>query len=302
MLVYRCALIGRFLSRSLFQCPRPQVVIQASPQHSSHVNINQSSSVSDKQLVYSYSIKIIPKRKAEYVIQKLRSLSKKFDTIDELKAAVDEACQGQVSLESFGYVEPGHGAKGKQRWLACNEDLEDLYHVYEGKKEILLWCNACDQPPPKRTRSVDLEQEVEGQRPAKSSRYDKFTDKMTEVESIEAKLREKHAQSTYSEHQLRSWAHLIQMKKHTSYDKPPDKPFWRTAQQKNVASGNPTASVTMCDIETSSRRDSPGKRINMRGKCMEQLMQLHKLFENNVITQEQYEEMKLDIMGEVKKL
>ena len=58
----------------------------------------------------------------------------------------------------------------------------------------------------------------------------------------------------------------------------------------------------MCDIETSSRRDSPGKRINMRGKCMEQLMQLHKLFENNVITQEQYEEMKLDIMGEVKKL
>ena len=92
------------------------------------------------------------------------------------------------------------------------------------------------------------------------------------------------------------------MKKHTSYDKPPDKPFWRTAQQKNVASGNSTASVTMCDIETSSRRDFPGKRINMQGKCMEQSMQLHKLFENNVITQEQYEEMKLDIMGEVKKL
>ena len=35
---------------------------------------------------------------------------------------------------------------------------------------------------------------------------------------------------------------------------------------------------------------------------MEQLMQLHKLFENGVINQEQYEEMKSDIMGEVKKL
>ena len=35
---------------------------------------------------------------------------------------------------------------------------------------------------------------------------------------------------------------------------------------------------------------------------MEQLMQLHKLFENNVITEEQYEEMKSDIMGEVKRL
>ena len=283
------------------QCPRPNIVIQASPQQSSQV-INQSSSVSSKQLVYSYSIKIVPKRKAEYVIQRLHGISKKFDTIDELKAAVGEVCQGQVSLESFGYIEPGHGAKGKQRWLACNEDLEDLYRVYHGKKEILLWCNACDQPTKKRTRSLEPEQEGESQRPAKSSRYDRFTDKMTEVEAIEAELRQKHAQSMYSEHQLRSWAHLIQMKKHTSYDKPPDKPFWRTTQQKSVPSGNTTASVTIGDLEGSSKRDSPGKRINMRGKCMEQLMQLHKLFESNMVTQEQYEEMKSDIMGEVKKL
>ena len=35
---------------------------------------------------------------------------------------------------------------------------------------------------------------------------------------------------------------------------------------------------------------------------MEQLLQLHKLFENGVVTTEQYEEMKSDIMGEVKKL
>ena len=107
--------------------------------------------------MYSYSIKIVPKTKAEYVIQTFRSISNNFDTIEELKAAVCEACQGEVSLESFGYIELGHGSRGKQRWLACNEDLEELYRVYHGKKDILLWCNTCDQPPQKRTRSLDPE-------------------------------------------------------------------------------------------------------------------------------------------------
>ena len=263
----------------------------------------QSSSAIAEKPVLSYSIKIIPKKKAEYVIQRLHSITKKFDSIDDLKGAVDEACQGKVSLESFGYIEPGHGAKGKQRWLACSEDLDDLYRVYHGKKEILLWCNAHDQAPKKRTRSPGMEEEDEGQKRAKSSRYDRFTDKMTEVEEIEAELREKHSNGTYSEYQLRSWAHLIQMKKHCSYDKPPDKPFWKTTQQrKSIASGSTTASLIVGGPEGSLSKDSPGKRINMRGKCMEQLMQLHKLFENNVITEEQYEEMKSDIMGEVKRL
>ena len=178
-----------------------------------------------------------------------------------------------------------------------------MYRVYHGKKEILLWCNAHDQAPKKRTRSPGMEEEDEGQKRAKSSRYDRFTDKMTEVEEIEAELREKHSNGTYSEYQLRSWAHLIQMKKHCSYDKPPDKPFWKTTQQrKSIASGSTTASLIVGGPEGSLSKDSPGKRINMRGKCMEQLMQLHKLFENNVITEEQYEEMKSDIMGEVKRL
>ena len=93
------------------------------------------------------------------------------------------------------------------------------------------------------------------------------------------------------------------MKKHSSYDNPPDKPFWKTTKKsKSATSGSTSASLILGCNEGSSSRDSPGKRINMRGKCMEQLLQLHKLFENGVVTMEQYEEMKSDIMGEVKKL
>ena len=263
-----------------------------------------TSAVTQKSIPsYTYSVKIVPKKKAEYVVQKLHGITKRFDTIEELKQAVNEACQGKVSLENFGYIEPGRGVKGKQRWLACSEDLEELYEVHQGKKEILLWCNVTNHAPRKRAHSPDSEEESESRKQPKSSRYAKFTDKMTEVEAIEAELREKHADGVYNEHQLRSWAHLIQMKKHSSYDTPPDKPFWRTTQRsKSMASGTTNASLILGGHEGTSSRDSPGKRINMRGKCMEQLMQLHKLFENGVINQEQYEEMKSDIMGEVKKL
>ena len=140
---------------------------------------SQPSCSAGTEPILSYSIKIVPKKKAEYVIQKLHSVTKPFHSIEELKQAIDEAYQEKVSLENFGYIEPGRGAKGKQRWLASTEDLEDMYRVHRGKVEILLWCNASDQAARKRAHSPDVEDESEGQKHAKSSRYDKFTDKMT---------------------------------------------------------------------------------------------------------------------------
>ena len=61
---------------------------------------------------------------------------------------------------------------------------------------------------------------------------------MAEVETMEDELQEKHSESgKYTDHQLRSWAHLIQMKKHGSYDEPPDKPF--SAHQRNLQVSQP---------------------------------------------------------------
>ena len=48
--------------------------------------------------------------------------------------------KGILGSESFGYIEPGHGARGKQRWLTSADDLKDMYSTHQGKKEILLWC------------------------------------------------------------------------------------------------------------------------------------------------------------------
>lgn len=244
----------------------------------------------------SYSIKVINSaRKTEFVIQQLHGLNEIFVSVEELKTAIGEGCES-AQVNTIGYVEPGHGAKGKQRWLISDADVAEMYKIYQNKKEILLWCykkGPCGKGQ-KRARSPTNDDATHTGNPSKSSRYSNHLEKMTEVESIEDKLKEKHNRDDlkpFSDEQYRSWAHLIQMGKHASYDTPPDKPFWRNRK----AAPTPTKSIS------SPVTISPGKRINLRGQCVEQLLRLHELLEKGGINKTEYDEMQESIMTEVRK-
>lgn len=165
------------------------------------------SSIASKEQLLSYSIKIISKKKADFSIQRLREITAVYTSVEDLKKDVLSACNSNLSLENFGYIEPGHGSRGKQRWLASTDDLKDMYSVHRGKDEILLW--SLSQPDGNRKRMHSPDAEESGKR----ARYDKYLDTMTHVESIEEDLREKHPNGQFTDEQLRSWAHLIQMKK-----------------------------------------------------------------------------------------
>ena len=47
---------------------------------------------------------------------------------------------------------------------------------------------------------------------------------------------------------------------------------------------------------------SPGKRVNLRGQCIDQPLRLQQLFERGGVSQEQYSEMKEAIMNDMKKI
>ena len=51
-----------------------------------------------------------------------------FTTVDEVKQAIRETCESIVTapVQSVGYVEPGHGAKGKQRWLLTDANVAEI--------------------------------------------------------------------------------------------------------------------------------------------------------------------------------
>ena len=66
----------------------------------------------------------------------------RFHSIEELKTHIVQLCGDKVAdhLDQLGYIEAGHGLRGKQRWLVVDSDLEEMYTFHKGKKEILLWC------------------------------------------------------------------------------------------------------------------------------------------------------------------
>lgn len=72
----------------------------------------------------------------------------------------------------------------------------------------------------------------------------------------------------HTDEQLRYWAHL------EALEKAPDRQFWRKTKQNT---GTPPSGVGV----------SPGKRINLRGQCVDQLQKWHELLESGAIDNEQ---------------
>ena len=106
--------------------------------------------------------------------------------------------------------------------------------------------------------------------------------KMDELKEIIDKIQAKNQGSKYTPEQLHCWANLIHMKKHDAYDNPPNKPFFGKQ-------GKPAVSVS-----------SPGKCIGLRTQCIDQLTKWHKLKEDGVISDAEYQEMHKTIMGDIK--
>ena len=87
---------------------------------------------------YSYSVKVANRaRKSEYTVEKLM-FSSKFSSIEELRSVLKSDLQFLPS--EFGFVEPGHGLRGKQRWIHAATDIEEMYNRYPGKRDFLFWC------------------------------------------------------------------------------------------------------------------------------------------------------------------
>ena len=109
---------------------------------------------------------------------------------------------------------------------------------------------------------------------------------MAEVEEILERLTQKH-QENYTPEQLRAWAHMIQMKKHSSYDAAPLKPFFAKRGESPATQEAPSAI-------------SPLKKITLRSECIQQLSQWHQLMEKGAISAEDYRDMQQTIFKDIK--
>ena len=149
------------------------------------------------------------------------------------------------------------------------------------EKSVNLWIKV-QVKEKKRSHSSSTDDAPPSKR---SGWFDAQMKRMDDIQEIE-KLKEKHSNDKYTPKQLHCWANLIQMKKHSSYESPPEYRYFNS----KVSGGKSTASVSQA---------SPGKRIQQRSECIDQLKKLRKLMEDGIVSEEQYHEMHKKIMADI---
>jgi len=232
---------------------------------------------------------INPLRMSEYKNVDLQTKGKKYDSIsclrDYISANVPSGMEIPVKAD-MGYIEPGHGGKGRKIWLHDDSELKHMYDVFKDKKRILLWCyTSCPQPGKRKDDS---------QTKSDSSSYTAQVKKQDEVDTIYLKLKEKH-EGNFKPEQLNTWAHMLHLKTHDSFDVPPNKPFFN--RKRSSGSAEDTVSKKPDTSGTFS-----GQRITIRSQLIDQLKKSQELIDCGAIDREMFDELQRTIISDIKGL
>ena len=238
------------------------------------------------------------KLKSDYDVAELNNQDK-FESVNDIKQAVSESVGSQIS--EVGYILPGHGVKGKQCELEDDEDLNEMYASCTGKCmhtcTIRLWCHLTTTSVSSKTQKSKHSQDEDA--PGPQSKRAVNQRKIQQVEDIVAKLKEKHGNS-FKVEQLKAWAHLIQIGKHSSHDTPPDLPYFVGRRASSSKAATTESDVAKVDKAGPSCL-SPGKRVHLCSECIDQLSRWHSLKESGGISSEEYEELRKNIIGDIGK-
>lgn len=234
---------------------------------------------------YSYSVKLVNRsKKSEYRIHNIRD-GVKFTDMENLQGFIRTRFKEFTGCDELciGYVEPGHGWKGKQMWLNSDEDIKDLYVVCSKARHILLWCYLPTEK--KRKRKLEFSEEKENKRArCLSSNRSKIDETNDTFQDLITKHNHK-----YTPEQLHAWAEMVQMKKHSSLEVPPKMPFFRSRHQEPRAQEKVTTAVS----------SSGSSWIHARTECIEQLEKIGNLLEKGTISQEQHDKLQEAIMKDI---
>ena len=56
----------------------------------------------------------------------------------------------------FGYIQRGHGMRGKQFSITEDDDIQSMYDEYQGRREIIMWMKICKRFCSKSKSTTDV--------------------------------------------------------------------------------------------------------------------------------------------------
>ena len=244
----------------------------------------------------------------------------KFESVITLRTKLAEQFKEQVPNSVTFNVGCFEGQQHAKVWLVSDDDLHAMYAKYP-RGDITLWCEG-------RTEAIEDER---GAGRTKRKRDEMVSsrrqEKEDEVDDIFQELKDKHGDK-FGIPKLHLWARMVGANLHDDLENPPNIPAFcgntpkRLRQQESfsdviggaavaivraLASETPSkandASATPCQSSTSLPNSlSPAKAVEMRMKNYEQLRYLQQLFDDGILTQEEYEEQKRGILCSLRKL
>lgn len=141
-----------------------------------------------------YSIKIMnPDRLSEYTSVRICKW-KVFNSLKDLRlflsAKVPQEVVNRPNFDStaLGYIEPGHGLKGKKQWLHTDGDLKAMYDKHVGKRNVLLWALSQQKTSSGRRQKKLSESSKDGTVSGKTN-YQQHKSSLSEVDEKYEELR-----------------------------------------------------------------------------------------------------------------
>ena len=239
---------------------------------------------------------------SKFIIREMHDFHGRFEDLDHLKTTVCSIFKADIpvpcEIGSIGYFE------GRQkRWLCDDRDCEVMYQKFKGTSQISLWC---ERVAAKET------QELSGTKRPATTKRDRHEE---EVNDIFEDLRKKHKDMETPK--LRLWARMISNGLHESTDEPPNVPMitGKAAKQPKRDSMHDTvvdAAKAVAEVLTGLRQKddhskvptsqasttgvSPLRLADIRMKHYEQLRYLHTLFDDGILTEQEFLEQKGTIL------
>ena len=218
-----------------------------------------------------------------------RFISKKLSTNPKLK-------KPDLHSVEMGYVEPGHGMKGRKIWLHTDDDVKMMYVIerHDKKRSVMLWCytGTIAQATGKIEHASKSSKSVKG-----GTKYGQHLENHSAVDEIYQQLQEKH--KDYSPRRLRAWANMVHLKSWTSTDEPPNKPFFTKGRKQHYNDDKSNGESPVRKKLSLSVSSSPGRKIRVRSELIDQLDKFHK---SGALSSTEYDELRSTILSDFKDL
>lgn len=253
--------------------------------------------------MFTYKVKIInPSKKSDVVTRHLHQFNSKFSSVINLHTKLIEEFKENVPSNinfAVGYYE---GQRHAKIVIATDDDLKAMYSNYP-RGEITLWCNGRNEDS-----SVGRSKRKRDQLVAST-----FQAKEEQIEQIFLDLKEKHVDK-YDMPKLRLWARMISSQLHESFEEPPNIPAFSDSTPKKIkqdfSSALSGAAVAFAKVLTKKDDAPPDTSISpsslalteVRMKNFEQLRYIKQLHEDHILTDEEFEEQKGNILSAIRKL